>query len=324
MYVFVSYNHFDAEIANQISAVLAQLGIDYFLDVKDLQCGDHIESSVTRAIEEATHLIAIVSPGSAKSQWVPYEIGQARARAAVVIPYLTHRALDLPPYLTGIKYASSMEELGAHLAQMKAGGSGSTSRPTRDVLQATESRYRRWKELGYSGRGSALIPYDAFLAAEDHWGAFAGQDDLKRAYILRCAVQNGMGARWGKWLRSNAENRLIVEPLFMALQGDSGWKPMWRSAYILQATFGRQLEVAISRLAATSGRLALAQSVIEVMIGGPVNEYLSRVGSSGDRRDVDAKLVSGEIAVFKPDLDDYAARQTVASQWLASLETESK
>jgi len=111
MYVFVSYSHEDKDITRSITKILKKYHIEYFLDEKDIEWGGNINEEISLAIKKATHLITIISPASINSQWVAYEIGQAKARGTKVLPYLTHPSLNLPDFIRYLKYNKSLEDL---------------------------------------------------------------------------------------------------------------------------------------------------------------------------------------------------------------------
>jgi hypothetical protein len=101
MKFFISYAHEDDETAQSIAKVCQQLAIPTWLDRKEVQWGGLISESIGRGMKDCTHLVLVLSPASLKSDWVPYEIGRATERGMTILPYLTHKSLDLPPYLGG-------------------------------------------------------------------------------------------------------------------------------------------------------------------------------------------------------------------------------
>lgn len=114
MFVFISYSHVDRDAARTISGLLSSAKIPYFLD-EHIEWGADIPEQVAKAIAQSTHVIVVVSPASLKSGWVAYEVGRAQARGCVVLPYLVHPALDLPPYLKSLKYVVSTDEMLTYL-----------------------------------------------------------------------------------------------------------------------------------------------------------------------------------------------------------------
>jgi 5'-deoxynucleotidase YfbR-like HD superfamily hydrolase len=114
MKVFISYSHIDSEIAGQIENILLSSGTDYFRDIKGIGWGSTIDREVRIALNDATHLLVIISPASHKSQWVSFEIGAALAQEKYVLPYLVHPSLDLPPFISGLSYLKSLGEVSRY------------------------------------------------------------------------------------------------------------------------------------------------------------------------------------------------------------------
>jgi hypothetical protein len=66
------------------------LGAECWLDEKDLAGGDVIAADIIRGIRACHEAIILISPNSVKSQWVPFEIGGARAQHKRVTPILNN------------------------------------------------------------------------------------------------------------------------------------------------------------------------------------------------------------------------------------------
>lgn len=114
--VFMSYSHEDSQVADELGALLEELGIDYFRDVKDIKLGEPLTSKVRSEIDACVAVLVIVSPASLKSHWVPYEIGRGGGREKTILPYLTHPSLDVPDYIRELKYATSVDQLRRYFA----------------------------------------------------------------------------------------------------------------------------------------------------------------------------------------------------------------
>lgn len=109
--VFISYSNVDQKEADKISRMLSKLGVDFFLDRKDIDLGDPINKKIQEALNDCSMILIIISPASLKSQWVPYEIGQAKALNKTILPYFLHPSLDVPSYLQGIHYKTKLNDL---------------------------------------------------------------------------------------------------------------------------------------------------------------------------------------------------------------------
>jgi hypothetical protein len=103
-YVFISYSHADATSAEQFSLRLQQARIPHFRDTEAIEWGESIPERVHSALEKATHLVVLISPGSEKSQWVAYEMGYARGRQVTLVPYLLHPRMTVPGFIANLRY----------------------------------------------------------------------------------------------------------------------------------------------------------------------------------------------------------------------------
>ncbi|WP_278352372.1 toll/interleukin-1 receptor domain-containing protein [Chryseobacterium gleum] len=85
--VFLSHKKEDKDACIEIAKYLREAGIDYYLDIEDhgLQYASSVNDpikiteSIKKGIRESTHMMVIVSEKTAKSQWVPFEIGYGHA-----------------------------------------------------------------------------------------------------------------------------------------------------------------------------------------------------------------------------------------------------
>ena len=86
--VFISYSSDDAKLAKKIFNALTKMGISVYLDEKKINWGDNITEEVMSGLAESVAVIVVLSPGSDKSEWVPFEVGHAMAFRKRILPYL--------------------------------------------------------------------------------------------------------------------------------------------------------------------------------------------------------------------------------------------
>ena len=169
MKVFISYASDDRDIATGVSGILDDLGIESFLDVKDINWGDNVLTTIHAGLNDCTHLISVISPASEKSQWVPYETGYAAARGRFVLPYLTHAAMNVPGFLTHLHHKSNLEDFREFFEREKGIGID-TKRRLERLLQSRDWRLifnppHRTKPIQFG-------PNDRILAGQnknEHW-----------------------------------------------------------------------------------------------------------------------------------------------------------
>lgn len=112
--VFISYSSVDREPVQALAKALDDVPIPYFLDQKEIQWGDDITEKIGRGLAECFALIVVLSPASVKSQWVPFETGQAVGLGKRVLPFLTHPSVEIPAFLRRFHYETSIEGVTAY------------------------------------------------------------------------------------------------------------------------------------------------------------------------------------------------------------------
>lgn len=101
MKVFISHSSRDKWVARKISEDLNRVGIETFLDEKDILTGESIDDAIGQQLLESDEMLIIISPASLSSQWVFVEIGGAKALGKRLVPILFHvGANELPPLLS--------------------------------------------------------------------------------------------------------------------------------------------------------------------------------------------------------------------------------
>ena len=112
----------------------------------------------------------------------------------------------------------------------------------REVLEIVDEHYAKWKKGLYESRGDSLIRREKFVELNRFRERLCKLDEEKLAFLLRCAVQNGMSGEWGEWLILNKANSWMIPTLVRALRGEAGWRPVWRVASVLEKTYGRNMD----------------------------------------------------------------------------------
>jgi TIR domain-containing protein len=105
--VFVSHKFDDLAIAVQIGRQLRELEVDVWLDVEDVSAqqamrarsDDKLAEAIERGLTHCTHLLALISPRTKGSWWVPYEIGSGRGFGKELAFFVHRDVRELPAYL---------------------------------------------------------------------------------------------------------------------------------------------------------------------------------------------------------------------------------
>lgn len=105
--VFISHKREDADLAKAAADTLCEMNVDVWLDLTELgetqpaMASEHL--TLTEAIEtglqNSTHLLALITPRTQNSWWVPFEIGVCRALRKEMAFFLHRDLPGLPSYL---------------------------------------------------------------------------------------------------------------------------------------------------------------------------------------------------------------------------------
>ncbi|HLL75501.1 MAG TPA: TIR domain-containing protein [Pyrinomonadaceae bacterium] len=97
MKVFISHSSRDKWAARRISDDLNRLGVETFLDEKDIETGETIDDTISIHLKECDECLLLLSPSSLNSHWVLIEIGGAKALGKRLVPILLHIGVnDMP------------------------------------------------------------------------------------------------------------------------------------------------------------------------------------------------------------------------------------
>ncbi|MBF0136408.1 MAG: hypothetical protein H7833_04965 [Magnetococcus sp. DMHC-1] len=159
-------------------------------------------------------------------------------------------------------------------------------------------RTKRWVEYNYLARGGTLIKYDDFLKINKYRSNLIVElGNNENAFLLRCAIQNGMGGEWGKWVPYNTNNEKIILPLIASLDYSSGWKPAWRSAFVLERLYNINIYRIIEKNAIKLSDDIATKFFIETIFDNNVVKLLFLETENGQHKK-DAILVKQEIDCF--------------------------
>jgi hypothetical protein len=187
---FISYSSVDAKLARRVAKVLKTLGVEHFLDSKDVQWGDRITDAVRDGIASCTDLIVIVSPASVKSQWVLFEIGQASALGKRILMLLTHPAVEVPSFISQYHHKSRVADVEKHFQQLLNAAKGDEAKPddhagidnVRDLLLAYAYRFANGNRRWFSMADIAMDYYNA-LRIFNREGTLTGSVEILMSHF---------------------------------------------------------------------------------------------------------------------------------------------
>jgi len=95
--VFISHSSLDRWIAKTMAEKLRRRGVETWIDEIDLDAGAVVVNRILEGVDACHEAVILVSPNSALSQWVAFEIGAARSQRKRVTPVLCnvdHKAIS--------------------------------------------------------------------------------------------------------------------------------------------------------------------------------------------------------------------------------------
>jgi CheY-like chemotaxis protein len=101
--VFISYNHEDSYIASTLAEQLKESGFVPWVDSGKLVGGEEWRRAIDTALDNTGVLLVILTPQAVASEWVSYEIREARKKNCVIIP-LMFRMCELPEEISMLHF----------------------------------------------------------------------------------------------------------------------------------------------------------------------------------------------------------------------------
>lgn len=119
--VFISHKKEDAEQATVVAGILRANGLEVYLDVIDTQLGKSgpdLADYIRAQLERCTQLLAVISPRTQSSWWVPWEIGVATEKERFLASFVSGGA-TVPEYLLKWPYIRTTAELAIYIRESK-------------------------------------------------------------------------------------------------------------------------------------------------------------------------------------------------------------
>lgn len=149
--VFISHQRADSVLATAVAVRLrTQHGIDSYCDVIDTTRtrGEDLADHIRAHMNTCSQLLAVVSPATATSQWVPWEVGVATEKDYPLATFAGESALP-PEFLRKWPYMRTWTELDDY-ARISKGAEQSFAtnrRYTADSLARSRSTKSFYTEL---------------------------------------------------------------------------------------------------------------------------------------------------------------------------------
>lgn len=155
--VFLSHKSEDNDAVKDIAKYFSDAGIDYYLDVDDVNLqtavknNDHkkISEFIELGINNSTHVLPIVSEETKSSWWVPFEIGFAKKGEKNLALLLLKEVPHVPSYLTIIPKLSSIKQLNEYIDSIKASKRSNTKSAADEIIEAIRGQIRHCSNVNH-------------------------------------------------------------------------------------------------------------------------------------------------------------------------------
>jgi len=252
--VFISYSHIDAKIVQELTCLLKEIGVNFFLDSKDINWGASITTKVHKGLADSSALIVVLSPASLKSQWVPYEIGYANAFGVTILPFLTHPSLDVPLYMKELKFVSNLDDVKRYFSESEVPLS-----PVERYLLEGDGKFE-WQWAGQNWHGFATFTKSNSERIEVKLEAHkifkiqevASVQTIRKAPIVLKSVRGKSGTAYTSEGELVLENLLVEKNKFELIEAGENFVI---EGFKLSGTSTEILSANLKQIPAFAGRL---------------------------------------------------------------------
>lgn len=102
--IFISYSTKDLQVVNFVQSMLVGSPVEVFVAEYSVPAGQQLSQSIIAAIKQCDLFVLLWSKNSEQSDWVPQEIGIAKAENKRIVPVVLHSRLKLPGFISDLKY----------------------------------------------------------------------------------------------------------------------------------------------------------------------------------------------------------------------------
>ena len=102
--VFISYSTKDFSVVEFARAMLTGPAVDVFVAEYSAAPGAPLSPSIITAIKQCDLFILLWSENARTSEWVPQEIGIAKAENKQIVPVVLQSNISLPGFISDLKY----------------------------------------------------------------------------------------------------------------------------------------------------------------------------------------------------------------------------
>jgi hypothetical protein len=148
--IFISYSHWDLDIARKIVGTLKSADLDVWIDESSLAPGENWLTAIDEALRDAGYLLVLLSAMSLRSTWVQHEWTAMLARqlggkgGGLVIP-LRLEDVQPPPLLEPLQRVDLFSDFEVGLAALVSFFRDETQSLGRRKTEFSSDTYRAWE-----------------------------------------------------------------------------------------------------------------------------------------------------------------------------------
>lgn len=117
--IFVSYSTHDIDQVELLRQQLSGTPISVFVAEHSVQPTENLNEKISLAIEDCDLFVVLWSKNAKDSDWVSQEIGRAGALKKKILPLVLTKDLQLPAFLSSIKYLPVYEDTTNAIAKAR-------------------------------------------------------------------------------------------------------------------------------------------------------------------------------------------------------------
>jgi len=115
--VFISYSTHDLNNVTELQQSLVGTGVEVFVAEHSVAPSQDLSGTISSAIASCDLFIVLWSAQAKASDWVSQEIGKAHSLGKVIYPLVLDEGLNLPGFISGLKYTAVFKDPSAAIAQ---------------------------------------------------------------------------------------------------------------------------------------------------------------------------------------------------------------
>lgn len=117
--VFVSYSTHDLKNVTELQQSLVGTGVEVFVAEHSIVPSELLSEKISAAIADCDLFVLLWSAKAKASDWVSQEIGKAHSLQKTILPLVLDEGLDLPGFISGLKYLPIYQDTQASMVQVQ-------------------------------------------------------------------------------------------------------------------------------------------------------------------------------------------------------------